>query len=318
MRKMILGTTGLIVSALCMGTVYLGSTVDEQESFRRMDAFADLGGNFLDTARVYADWLPRNEQQSSEKCIGRWLKSRGRKDILVATKGGHPPVLFPGRPTLSADELRRQAEDSCRHLGLDVLPLYYLHRDDPALPVEDIMDAVFALQDAGLVQHVGCSNWTAGRIRAAQAYAAAQHREGFCMVSNQWSLAQPVPGAGDPTLVHTDDDLLALLQESGLPLLPFTSIANGYLSKLAEGKPVSRELNGLWGLPENDGIARRAADLAKQRGMSVAQVSQCFFYAQKTPVIPVMSFSTEAQLQEAAAATELAITAEEAAWLLHG
>ncbi len=318
MKKITLGTAGLTVSAVCMGTVYLGSRISEQESFRRLDAFADLGGNFLDTARVYANWLPLNERQSSEKCIGRWLKSRGRKDIVVATKGGHPPLVFPGRPTLSAKELRQQAEESCRNLNLDAIPLYYLHRDDPKLPVEAIMDAVFALQDAGLIRHAGCSNWTAERIRAAQAYAASQHREGFCAVSNQWSLARPVPGAGDQTLVHMDDDLTALHRETQLPLLPFTSIANGYLSKLAAGRPISRELKGQWGVPENEGIAQRAAELANQRGMTVAQVSQCFFYAQDFPVVPVMAFSTDAQMQEASAATELSITAEEVNWLLHG
>ncbi len=318
MRKMVLGTTGLTVSAVCMGTVPFGSSLDDRESFRRMDAFADLGGNFLDTARVYADWVPFRERQASEKCIGRWLKSRGRKDIVVATKGGHPPIVIPGRPTLGAKELRQQAEESCRNLGLDSLPLYYLHRDDPRLPVETIMDAVFALPDAGLVQHAGCSNWTAERIRAAQAYAAPNHREGFCAVSNQWSLARPMPGAGDQTLVHTDDALTALHRETGLPLVPFTSIANGYLSKLADGRPISRELKGQWGVPGNEGIARRTAELANQRGMSVGQVSQCFFYAQDFPVVPVMAFSTDAQMQEAAAATEMSVTAEEVSWLLNG
>ncbi len=318
MRKMVLGTTGLTVSAVCMGTVPFGSSLNDQESFRRMDAFCDLGGNFLDTARVYADWVPFREKHASEKCIGRWLKSRGRRDIVVATKGGHPPLVFCGRPTLSAKELRQQAEESCRNLGLDVLPLYYLHRDEPRLSVEAIMDAVFALQDAGLVQHAGCSNWTAERIRAAQAYAAANHREGFCAVSNQWSLARPVPGAGDPTLVHMDDALTALHRETQLPLLPFTSIANGYLSKLAAGRPISRELKGQWGVPENEGIAQRAAELAHQRGMTVAQVSQCFFYAQDFPVVPVMAFSTDAQMQEAVAATEMSVAAEKVSWLLHG
>lgn len=316
MKRTNLGATRLTVSALCMGTVYYGSRISDEDSFRQMDEFLDLGGNFLDTARVYADWLPLNGRQSSEKCIGRWLKQRGHRDVVVATKGGHPPVLFPGHPTLKAKELRHQAEDSCRNLGLDVLSLYYLHRDDPRLPVSAIMDAVFALQDAGLIQHAGCSNWTATRIREAQDYARANHRAGFAAVSNQWSLAQPVPGAGDPTLVHTDEELAAFHRETQLPLLPFTSMANGYLSKLVEGRDIARSLRGQWGVPENEGIAERAREIGQAKGMSVGQVAQCFFYAQPFPVIPVMSFSRSSQLQEAAEATKLSITAEEAAYIL--
>ncbi len=318
MEQIKLGATMLTVSPLCMGTVSFGSRMDDAASFAFLDHFASLGGNFLDTARVYADWMSP-EKQSSEKCIGRWLKARGLQNrIVVATKGGHPPLDGSGGPTLSANELIHQAQDSCRNLGLDTLSLYYLHRDDPSLPVAQIMDALFLLQDKGLVQHLGCSNWQADRIRAANAYAASCGREGFCAVSNQWSLARCVPGVGDPTIVHHDDTLHQFHQEDQLPLLPFTSMANGYLSKLAEGKAITPALQGIFGLPENDAIACRAKELAVQKGMTVAQVAQCFFYAQPFPVIPVMSFSNLAQMEESAAATDMRITPEEARWLLHG
>lgn len=318
MDQIKLGATALTVSPLCMGTVSFGSRLDDAASFAFLDRYASLGGNFLDTARVYADWMS-DVKQSSEKCIGRWLKARGLQDhIVVATKGGHPPLDGSGGPTLSEAELLHQAQDSCRNLGLDTLPLYYLHRDDPSLPAAQIMDALFLLQDKGLVQHLGCSNWQAERIRAANAYAKACGREGFIAVSNQWSLARCVPGVGDPTIVHHEDVLHQMHQEDQLPLLPFTSMANGYLSKLAEGREISPALRGSYGLPENDEIARRAKELAADKGMTVAQAAQCFFYAQPFPVIPVMSFSSIAQLEEAATAANMRITPEEADWLLHG
>lgn len=319
MKKGTLGKTTLTVSAVCMGTVYFGSRMDETASFAMLDHFAELGGNFLDTARVYADWVPLAQRQASEKCIGRWLKARKIQDqVVIATKGGHPPLFLPGRPTLSAKDLAHQAEESRRNLGLDTLPLYHLHRDDTKIPVAQIMDALFSLQDEGVIRHIACSNWTAERIRQANAYAASCGREGFVAVSNQWSLARFVPGAGDQTLVHTDDGLCAFHRESGIPLLPFTSMAQGYLSKLAEGKAIAKGLTDSYGLPENDAIARRAKELAAQKGMTVAQIAQCFFYAQDFQVVPVMSFSSLAQMEEAAAATEMTITPEECAWLLHG
>lgn len=319
MKKVTLGKTTLTVSAVCMGTVYFGSRMDDAASFAMLDHFAELGGNFLDTARVYADWVPLAQRQASEKCIGRWLKARKIQDqVVIATKGGHPPLFLPGRPTLSAKDLAHQAEESRRNLGLDTLPLYYLHRDDTKIPVAQIMDGLFPLQDRGVIRHIACSNWTAERIRQANAYAASCGREGFVAVSNQWSLARFVPGAGDQTLVHTDDGLCAFHRESGIPLLPFTSLAQGYLSKLAEGKAIAKGLTDSYGLPENDAIARRAKELAAQKGMTVAQIAQCFFYAQDFQVVPVMSFSSLAQMEEAAAATEMTITPEECAWLLHG
>lgn len=319
MKKGTLGKTTLTVSALCMGTVYFGSRMDDAASFAMLDHFAELGGNFLDTARVYADWVPLAQRQASEKCIGRWLKARKIQDqVVIATKGGHPPLFLPGRPTLSAKDLAHQAEESRRNLGLDTLPLYYLHRDDTKIPVAQIMDVLFSLQDEGVIRHIACSNWTAERIRQANAYAASCGREGFVAVSNQWSLARFVPGAGDQTLVHTDDGLCAFHRESGIPLLPFTSLAQGYLSKLAEDKPIGRNLIAEWGLPENAAIAARARELAAQKNMTVAQIAQCFFYAQDFQVVPVMSFSSVAQMEEAAAATEMTITPEECAWLLHG
>lgn len=319
MKHIQLGRTDLSVSTLCMGTVYFGSRMNDRESFAFLDRFAELGGNFLDTARVYAEWLPLAPRQSSEKCLGRWLKARGlQEQIIVATKGGHPPIYRPGRPTLSLPELTQQAEDSCCHLGLDTLPLYYLHRDDPRRPVSEIMDALFVLQDRGLIRHLGCSNWTAKRILAANTYAEEAGRRGFEVVSNQWSLARCVPGAGDPTLVHTDEELCRMHRETGLPLAPFTSMAQGYLSKLAAGAPIRKGLRDSYGLDENARIAQRAAILAQRKGLTVAQIAQGFFYAQDFTVVPVMSFSSIAQLEEAAAAADLVLTAAEAQWLLCG
>lgn len=318
MKMISLGQTGLQVSTLCMGTVYFGSRISEKDSFAALDHFVELGGNFLDTARIYADWLPLAKRQASEKCLGRWVKARGYQErVVVATKGGHPHVGC-SKPTLNAASLTRQADESRRNLGLETLPLYYLHRDDRTLPVEQIMDALFALQDWGAVRHIACSNWTAERIIQANAYARSCGRAGFVAASNQWSLAKCVPGSGDPTLVHTDDALIRLHAKTQLPLLPFTSMAQGYLSKLAAEKPISGGLRASYGLAENDVLARRAKVLADRRSMSVAQVAQCYFYAQPFPVVPVMSFSSFAQMEEAAAATEMTLSPQELAFLTDG
>ena len=135
-RRVVIPGTKLSVSRLCLGGNRLGSALNQTESFALLDAFVAEGGNFIDTAHIYADWLPDAERSCSEKTIGRWLKSRGHGDIIVATKGGHPPLEAPGVARLDASSLRMDALASRANLGLDQLEIFYLHRDDPKRPVE--------------------------------------------------------------------------------------------------------------------------------------------------------------------------------------
>ena len=319
MRYITLKDTYLSVSALCMGTIYYGSRISDEASFAALDHFYARGGNFLDTARVYADWLADAPRQSSEKCLGRWLKTRGLQDkVIVATKGGHPPLDDMNSPTLSFADLSAQVDDSRRNLGLDALPLYYLHRDDPRLPAAQIMDSLFTLQDQGVLRYLACSNWTTERIRQANDYARSCGRTGFVAVSNQWSLARHNTGVGDPTMVYTDDAVLAFHREQAFPLIPYTAMAQGVLSKLAEGRDLSASLTAHWDSPENHAIAQRAKVRAEQKNATVAQIAQLFFYAQDFQVIPAFSFSSASQMEEALAAADMTITKEEASWLLNG
>lgn len=318
MKYVTIPKTDLRVSNVCMGTVFFGSTVDKKESFRVLDRFVEKGGNFFDTARVYANWLPGVEPSASEKMVGQWLKERGNAHkVVVATKGAHPAV-GSRKPTMERTELIGQIEDSCRFLNMDALPLYYLHRDDDTLPVEYIMDTLFSQQDRGLLKHLGCSNWRADRIEAANAYAASCGRAGFVAVSDRWSLAKCIPGAGDDTLVDMNDQLYELHRSTGIAAIPFSSTAGGYLSKLAEGKPIRDSQKECYGLPENDALAVRAKKLAEDKGVTVAQLAIAWFYSQPFTAIPVTAFSNDAQMDETVAASDLTLTPAEYAYLIFG
>ena len=318
MRYVTIPKTDLKVSNVCMGTVFFGSTVDKKESFRVLDRFAEKGGRFLDTARVYANWLPGVEPSASEKMVGQWIRERHNADsVVVATKGAHP-VGDSRKPTMERSELIGQIEDSCRFLNLDAIPLYYLHRDDVTLPVEYIMDTLFSQQDRGLLRHLACSNWRADRIAAANAYAASCGRTGFVAVSNRWSLAKCVEGAGDNNLVDMNDSLYELHRSTGMAAIPFSSTAGGYLSKLAEGKPVREGQKVCYGLPENDDLAVRAKKLAQDMGVTVAQLAIAWFYSQPFTVIPVTAFSGDGQMDETVEAADLVLTPAEYAYLISG
>lgn len=318
MKSVMIPKTDLKVSNLCMGTVLFGSSVDVKESFRILDRFTELGGNFLDTAKIYADWIPGAEPSASEKTVGKWMKERGnRQNVVVATKGGH---ILPGdtKATLTREVLIGQIEESCKFLNVDALPLYYLHRDDDTLPVEYIMDTLFSQQDRGLLRYLGCSNWRAERIAAANAYAKSCGRTGFVAVSNRWSMAKCIPGAGDPTMVDMNDALYDLHLSQDIAAVPFSSTAGGYLSKLAEGRPIHDGHKLCYGVAENDALALRAKTLAEEKGVTVAQLCIAYFDAQPFCAIPATSFSSDQQMEEAAEAADLRLTPEEYRYLVDG
>jgi aryl-alcohol dehydrogenase-like predicted oxidoreductase len=101
MRYINIANTDLKPSAICFGTAHLGSIIDQRTSFRLLDNYLERGGNFLDTAKVYADWL-RGERSSSEKTIGRWMRQRkNRGRVILAPKGGHPKLAAMQIPRLS-------------------------------------------------------------------------------------------------------------------------------------------------------------------------------------------------------------------------
>src|SRR5690349_15856081 len=132
-----LGRTGLKVSALCLGTMQFGWSADEQASFAVMDAFAEAGGTFLDTADVYSRWVEGNPGGVSEEIIGRWMQSRGnRRQVVLATKARGRMWDGPNGEGLSRAHLMQAVDDSLRRLQTDYIDLYQCHSYDAETPIE--------------------------------------------------------------------------------------------------------------------------------------------------------------------------------------
>lgn len=310
MRYISIPKTDLKVSGFCMGSAEFGHVFDEQVSYDTLDRFVAFGGNFIDTSVLYANWIPNIERSSSENTIGRWLKSRNAYDkMVIATKGGVLHVNGSDVPALGRDVIESQIEESRSHLGLDTLTLYYLHRDDKAIPVEDIMDVLFKAQDKGKIKYLGCSNWTAARIKAANAYAEKCGRQGFIIVSDRWSLAKPNDGVGDKNLVNMNDELYQLHIDQNLTAVPFSSTGQAFLTRIVNGEKI--ENHPVYGTPENLAIAERAKELAAQKNVTVAQLALSYFYSHPFTAIPITAFREPEQMQEAVEATEIILTDEE-------
>ena len=205
MKYIQLNDTDLNVSRICLGTAGFGDKTDQEKSFEILDDFVRAGGNFIDTANVYCKWL-EGHGNCSEQIIGRWLKARGaRGKVIVATKGAHYSFENPGRSRVNREDIRADLDESLRTLGTEVIDFYWLHRDDPEKPVEEIVDILEEMQKEGRIRYFGFSNYRTDRLKALEQCLKERKKSGVTAVSNQWSLAGINPGGNtnpDPTLVE--------------------------------------------------------------------------------------------------------------------
>ena len=164
MKKRQLGQSSIEAAPLMLGSNVFGWTADEATSFKILDAFVAAGLNFIDTADTYSTWVPGHQGGESETIIGNWFKRSGKRDkIVIATKVG---AEIPGQGKgLSKAWIMRQVEESLKRLQTDHIDLYQSHRDDPATPVEETLETYAQLIQQGKVRVIGCSNFTAERIR---------------------------------------------------------------------------------------------------------------------------------------------------------
>src|SRR5512142_1382486 len=163
MRYITLGRTDTRVSELCLGAMYFGTTTPKDMSERLLDMFVDAGGNFVDTANIYATW--RGKGGESEALLGHWIQARkNRSRIFLASKVG---FNMPDGDGLSAQQIIFQAENSLNRPGTETIDLYYAHRDDRSVPLEETLEAFSRLVQAGKVRYVAASNYRPWRLMKA-------------------------------------------------------------------------------------------------------------------------------------------------------
>jgi aryl-alcohol dehydrogenase-like predicted oxidoreductase len=321
-------------SVICLGTAMLGTANDRAASFALLDEYLDAGGNFLDTAKVYSDWVP-GERSRSEKLLGTWMAERGnRARLVLATKGAHAEL--PGTALrVTPQHITSDLEGSLINLRTDVIDLYWLHRDDPIQPIEGLIDTLNAHQKAGKIRAFGCSNWTAARIRAANAYAKSSGQHSFAANQPMWSAAVTDAAAVralDKTLAVMDANAHALHRETKLACVPYSSQANGLFNKMAAPASTIQQLQrgGLRGWlwrTARDAYRRfkgaktaypRAANLrrfaviqrvARDRNLTITQVTLAYLLSQPFPVFPIVGCRTVEQLRDSLSAAPVRLEA---------
>lgn len=316
LKKVTLGHTDLTVSRLCYGTNMLGWMLDQGKSNAILDTFAGLGGNFIDTARSYGDWMPDAPAGASERAVGAWLKTQKRDDFVIATKGGFYDMRVGDyRNRVTPDDVAADLAQSLDHLGIDTIDLYSLHMDNPESPVEPIIDALIAHREAGRIRHFAASNWAAERIRAANAYAASVGKEGFVASETFWGLAVPdAAAAAQQGYQHYYEGEYEELHAGELPIVAYAAQSGGYFTKLASGS-VGEQLAARYANPANERRFAIVQSLAEKHGVSINEIALAYLLSQPNQTIAIFGGSSPEQVRDSAKADALTLTAEELAAL---
>jgi aryl-alcohol dehydrogenase-like predicted oxidoreductase len=310
MNKRSLGNSGLEVAPLALGGNVFGWTVGEADAFPLLDTFVAAGFNLIDTADVYPKWVSGNQGGESEAIIGNWLKRSGKRhEVVIATKVGME--MGPNKKGLSKDYIKRAAEDSLRRLQTDYIDLYQSHEDDPQTPLEETLEAYSDLIEQGKVRAIGASNYSAARLAEALDM---NRRLGLA----RYESLQPLYNLYDRAVY--EDQLEPLCLEEGVGVIPYYSLAAGFLSgkyrseddlsKSARGGTVKKYLNerGFRILDALDQVAARYDSIP-------ARVALAWVIARPSITAPIASATSLAQLNDLIESTKLQLDQEAIALL---
>ena len=272
-----LGKIGPQVSALglgCMGMSFAYGPTDDEESLRVLRRYLELGGNFLDTAEIYGPY-------KNEELLGRFLREIPRDRVIVATKFGFR--ISPGgvrSVDSSPENVQRACEGSLKRLGIETIDLYYQHRVDPKVPIEETVGAMAKLVSAGKVRMLGLSEAGPETVRrAAKVHPIAALQSEYSLWSRE---------------VETNG-VLATCRELGITFIPYSPLGRGFLTgaiqKLSDLDATDwRRTNPRFGekaLQENLKLAAAVKELAREKGATPAQLALAWVLAQGKDVVPI-------------------------------
>lgn len=302
-------------SRIVMGTMIINTT-DMLESMLLLDEAVEMGITTLDTAHIYGFG-------ESEKGIGRWFAKRGnREQVFLISKGAHPDINTD-RLRVTPEDITADLNESLERLGTDYIDLYFLHRDDPSLPVGPIVDILNKHLLDGKIRAFGGSNWTHTRLQEANEYARANGLKQFVASSPNYGLADQVedPWGYDCVTISGPAQKQARdwYEATQMPVFAYSSLARGLFSgrftrqnyqDLADGackRAYCHEVN----FKRLD----RARELAKEKGLTVAQVALAYILNQPLNCYALVGGASRDELKTASEVADIVLTPAERAWL---
>ena len=301
-----LGKTGLMVSELCLGCMTFGRELDEEGSKEIVGRFLGAGGNFIDTADVYAEGV-------SEEITGRAIKEV-REDVVLATKVRFPMGDGPNDLGLSRKHVVAGCEASLRRLGTEYIDLYQVHMWDAATPLEETLSALTDLVRQGKVRYIGVSNFTGWQLMKALRVSELKGLEGFVSLQPQYSLVER----------NIEREVLPVCREEGLGVIPWSPLGGGFLSgkyRRGEKPPEDSRIAGASETME-EAWARRATErnwrtlevigeISEETGKSYAQISLNWLLRQGDVTAPIVGARRLDQVEDNLQATGWELSAEQ-------
>ena len=315
-----LGRTGLKVSRICLGCMTYGApadpkaavggrhvwALDEEQSRPFFRQALDCGINFFDTANVYSSG-------ASEEVLGRFLKTSVRREsVVVATKVHGVMRNEPNGGGLSRKEIFFELDQSLRRLQMDYVDLYQIHRWDPTTPIEETLEALHDVVKAGKVRYIGASSMYSWQFAKALYLADLHGWTRFVSMQNHYNLLYR----------EEEREMIPLCRDQGIGIIPWSPLARGRLARPWQSETTKRSETDQFGntmysrTEEADRkVVEALTGLAQKRGVPQAQVALAWLLAQPGVVAPIVGATQPHHLDDAVAALQIRLTAEEIASL---
>lgn len=305
MKKKALGYTNEMVSELCLGTMMLGTTVNKDDSYKILDHFTDLGGNFIDTANCYSWWIGHGENigDESENVLGDWMRERKNRDqMIIATKvGGRLKDPYHirnanGEPDwdrvkneyegLSASVIRAEVENSLKRLKTDYIDLYYTHVYDKNIQIEETMSVLHELVKEGKVRYIGASNLSTNQLAEANQISIQRSLTPYSVLQQEYSYIHPKSGV---TTNHADEEMFRYMEKEKMAFCAYSPLIKGIY-----GSKSKRQQYYNWNLfdsEENIQKLELVEKLADQLNITGNQLVLAWMLHNEKAIFPILGFS---------------------------
>ncbi len=298
MQYRLLGNTGVRVSSLCMGTMTFGDGADEAESTRMFNRCRDVGINFFDSANGYADGR-------SETILGK-LIAGNRDDVIITSKAGFPKGAGENNQGASRRHLFLQVEGSLKRLNTDRIDVYFIHRFDPATPIEETMRALDDLVAQGKILYPAVSNWAAWQIMKALGISAYRGWARFEVIQPMYNLVKR----------QAEVEILPLAHAEQIGVIPYSPLGGGLLTgkytttqREEHGRIVQNPMYAVrYGDALNFEVAEKFADYARGKGLHPATLAIAWVMSHPAVTAPIIGARRLEQLEASLAALEINMT----------
>ena len=320
-KRIQIPNTDLSIYPIGLGTVDAGLKWDGNEADKIFETYLSYGGNIIDCAHVYSDWVP-GETARAERVLGDWLQRSGkRNDIVLITKGGHPDMtgnhvdLHASR--MSHRDMVKDLDESLSKLRTDHIDLYFYHRDDCRQSIEEEIETMEGFVNQGKIRYYGCSNWSADRMKAADEYCSKNGYRGFVADQSLFNIGMKYfKGLPDDTLAYTRGEAFQYHIENENNLeMPYMGNCSGFFHLFC-GQGAEAVENSPYYTPGNVAVASRMKILCEKYHCSITQCVLGFFFHQPFPCVPLYGPAVPEHIADACGTLDVPFTDDDYEWLL--